>query len=130
MLAKRILLVEDDKDVRGCLRILLETLGHEVIEAEHGLKALQVLRETPSSPDGIILDLMMPVMDGREFLIELQKQFPGYEKVPIIILSAREDFEELLSGIPGNIERVAKPFVVVDFISLTEKFFNGVSHAE
>lgn len=129
MSAKKILLIEDDKDVRACLLVLLETLGHEVTEAEHGLRAINILVETGMRPDGIILDLMMPIMDGRDFLIELRKRFPAYDDVPVIILSAREDFSEMLDGISGKIERVSKPFSVIDFIALTDRFFAGGSHA-
>lgn len=129
MSAKHILLVEDDKDVRACLVVLLETIGHKVTEAEHGLKALNILKETGLRPHGIILDFMMPVMDGRDFLLNLRKEMPEHDNVPVIVLSAREDFQEMLDGISGKIEKVAKPFSVADFITLTERFFIGGNDA-
>jgi CheY-like chemotaxis protein len=82
--AYRVLLIEDDESIRNTLKMALELEGYTVFEAENGEEGLALL---PSKPDLILLDLMMPRMDGREFL-ERKKQLPEYAHIPSILLSA------------------------------------------
>jgi CheY-like chemotaxis protein len=84
--ASRILIVDDDADFRAVLRPVLEDEGCAVIEAADGRAALDALRTT-SLPHLILLDLMMPVMNGWEFYAEMPKD-PSLASIPVAVLSA------------------------------------------
>jgi len=81
----RILIVDDEPDLRGIVRLILELAGHEVVEAHHGAAALQRLAE--QRVDLLITDVMMPVMSGSE-LIDRLRADPEHAKLPILVLSA------------------------------------------
>ena len=83
-----ILVVEDDPDVREALVLLLEREGYAVTSVNNGQEALEQLRATPSAL--ILLDLMLPVMDGFEFRVH-QLQDPALARVPVIVLSGGGD---------------------------------------
>ncbi|NIR29630.1 MAG: response regulator [Gammaproteobacteria bacterium] len=89
--ARHVLIVEDEAATREWLRRLLVEEGFEVTEAENGRVALERLGE--SRPDLILLDLIMPQMDGFEFLSALRR-VPGYADVPVIVVTAAELSEE------------------------------------
>jgi signal transduction histidine kinase/DNA-binding response OmpR family regulator len=96
----RVLVVEDDATQRERIRSWLEPQQWLVTDAENGRMALDRLKE--SQPDAILLDLMMPEMDGFEVVAELQKN-PAWRKIPVIVITARdltaEDRARLNSGI-------------------------------
>jgi CheY-like chemotaxis protein len=81
-----ILVVEDDEDVRESLAAILEDAGHVVTTAADGNKALELLRGG-LRPRLILLDLMMPVLDGFEFRIE-QWRDPGLSTIPVVVITA------------------------------------------
>jgi two-component system, chemotaxis family, chemotaxis protein CheY len=83
-----VLVVDDERDVRQLLSTYLNLLGFSVITASNGLEALTRLGEV--RPCVILLDLMMPIMDGLEFRKQ-QRQHPGWSKIPVICLSAKHD---------------------------------------
>jgi CheY-like chemotaxis protein len=83
----RVLLVEDDEPTRELIRRTLEGAGYEVTEAENGQVALD--RLPSANPDIIVLDLMMPVMDGFSFLHHLRTS-EEHNEVPVIVATARE----------------------------------------
>jgi signal transduction histidine kinase len=86
MSSKSILVVEDDFDIRETLRTLLEDRGYEVSTCSNGLEALTHLRSGRHT-DVILLDLMMPVMDGWQFRV-LQKRDPQLAPIPVLAISA------------------------------------------
>lgn len=90
--AKHILVVEDDLDIRGILTELLENSGYEVTEAVNGADALEKLK-TDTSFNLILLDLMMPIMDGFEFRSQ-QKNDPRISKIPVVVMSADGQADE------------------------------------
>lgn len=79
-----ILVVEDDLDIREVMRMVLEASGYQVFEAGDGAEALVVARA--HRPGAILLDLMMPGMDGFQFR-ELQLQDPAIASIPVVIVS-------------------------------------------
>jgi signal transduction histidine kinase len=83
---RRLLLVEDDGELRSSLSELLLSDGYEVVEASNGSEALDCLRRAPA-PDLILLDLMMPVKDGWQFRVE-QKRDPAIASIPVVAFSA------------------------------------------
>src|SRR5258705_13036727 len=82
---RRILLVEDDTELRDALSDALAERGHDVIPVEDGRAALEVMRER--HPDVVVLDLMMPVLDGWQFRIE-QRNDPSLAETPVVAISA------------------------------------------
>jgi DNA-binding response OmpR family regulator len=85
---KRILVVDDDPPVRGTVAMALEDEGYEVETASEGRDALKKVKRL--SPDAILLDLMLPVLDGRQ-LIKLLREDPTTAHIPIIVMSAAYD---------------------------------------
>ena len=111
MPAARILIVDDDESIRQIVRICLSDEGYEVFEASNGQVALQTLSEL--TPDLILLDLRMPVMDGWEFA-KRYEQMPG-PRAPLVAfvaaLNAEQDCADLdAAGI------LAKPFDLDDLL--------------
>ena len=97
------LLVDDDELVRRGVRQALEPIGWRVTEAENGEVAVGVL--AAGRPDVIILDLMMPKMDGFEFLDELRLR-PEWQDVPVVIITAKDLTEEDRNRLNGGVERI------------------------
>ena len=81
-----ILVVEDDADARAALVDILEVSGYSAVPAENGKKALEYLHAS-SPPSLIILDLLMPEMDGWEFRAR-QKENPEFARVPVVVVTA------------------------------------------
>ncbi|MGR3715808.1 MAG: PAS-domain containing protein [Thermohalobaculum sp.] len=102
----QVLVIEDDEATRHLLRSIFASIGWEVREAENGNVAIQ--RLTESRPDLIMLDLLMPEMDGFEFLERL-REFPDLGSVPVVVLTAadltREDHLRLNSGVERIIQK-------------------------
>ena len=93
-----ILIVDDNPDVRMLLTDAITMLGLQVKTAEHGKEALEwIAKETPKL---IVLDLMMPIMDGFTTLTNLQKTKEG-RKIPVILLSAIADPHNKNQNLPG-----------------------------
>ncbi len=91
----KILIVDDEDDLRTVLRIRLKAQGMEVIEASDGLEALEVaVRE---KPDLVVLDLMMPSMNGYETWREFKKRL-SLRKIPIIILTCKRQSDDIFWG--------------------------------
>jgi two-component system OmpR family response regulator len=104
-MSQKILVVDDEEKIRRILRQVIENDGFTVLEAQNGLEALSVfLNEKPAL---VILDVMMPEMDGIEFLKKIR---PHYD-TPVIILSAKDDLVDKAIGFMMEIDDyVAKPF--------------------
>jgi signal transduction histidine kinase/DNA-binding response OmpR family regulator len=100
-----VLLVEDDPATREMLRRILEGDGWQVSEAENGLAALELLKRI--RPGVVLLDLMMPEMDGFEFLDELHRG-DEWKSIPVIVITARDLTEADLARLNGNVTRVLR----------------------
>src|SRR6266403_1436305 len=96
MAASRILVVDDDDDIRGLLRALLERAGHEVSAAADGRAGLRELYS--GSPDLIILDVTMPGLDGWATLERIRE----VTDVPVLMLTARDAELERVRGLKGG----------------------------
>ncbi len=88
MSGRPILLIEDDADIRGMISQLLELEGYRVEVCSNGADALEVLRDSEAAdkPGLILLDLMMPVMNGWQFRAE-QARDPELEEIPVVVMS-------------------------------------------
>lgn len=89
MAQKTVLLAEDDLEIRDILQDLLEAEGYDVIPASHGRQALEFLRSARGSklPDLVVLDIMMPLVDGSQVLDEMKRD-PVLAEIPVVVLSA------------------------------------------
>jgi CheY-like chemotaxis protein len=101
-----ILVVDDDQSNRQLVAALLRDEGYDVAEAADGQQALDHLRA--AQPQAIVLDLMMPVVDGFTFLIERRK-LPDCAAIPVLVLTAVHDLSELV-GTLGVKLAIGKPF--------------------
>ncbi|HUP81584.1 MAG TPA: response regulator, partial [Pirellula sp.] len=102
-LVDRVLVVDDDEVSRAMLRNALEGFGVSINEAVNGREALLRIQETP--PQLVLLDLVMPIMDGFEFLEELRR-FPQYKNIPIVVLSSKDLTAEERSQLSGSVQRI------------------------
>jgi DNA-binding response OmpR family regulator len=111
-MAQTILLVDDEAKLRDMIRVYLEQEGYHVVEAGNGREALYVARV--EKPDLIILDLMMPEMNGTEFVRAFNKE----ADTPIIMLTAKvEDQDKILGLEVGADDYLTKPFNVRELIA-------------
>ena len=99
----RALVVDDLEENRDLLRRMLEQEDWSVREAENGRVALDRMRE--ETPGLILLDLMMPVMDGFEFLAEMRK-VEAWQSIPVTVVTAKEISDDDRSRLNGNVERI------------------------
>jgi CheY-like chemotaxis protein len=105
-----ILIVEDDEDIRAAMAELLESEGFDVAVASNGQEGLEVLSQM-RAPCLVLLDLMMPVMNGEDFLRHVRKD-PSMDSVPVIIVTASG--RTLLPGTQGLLK---KPFEINDLFA-------------
>jgi two-component system, chemotaxis family, chemotaxis protein CheY len=84
-------IVDDDDDIRMLLRFALEMSGYRVAEASDGFEALELLRRGRDRCELVLLDLMMPGMNGWEFRA-LQRQDPALAQIPVVVVSGVRDF--------------------------------------
>jgi len=108
---KNLLLVEDDPDIRAAVAEVLTLEGYSVTEAGHGLEGLERLARL-ELPCLILLDMMMPVMDGREFLARVQAD-PVLRGCTVLIVTA--SFVELP---PGAVGVLRKPYELSELLEL------------
>ena len=110
----RVLVIDDEPDVRWLIRVSLERAGHEVLVAEDGLRGVAIAMK--QHPEAIVLDLMMPVMDGYGVLAELAKD-PRTADVPVLVLSARAIPDEAGRATRAGARRfLEKPFDPDDLV--------------
>jgi len=104
-MAKKILVVDDNPDIRTMLKTYLTSEGYQVLTAENGQKALFVARE--EKPDCIVLDMMMPEMGGSDFI----RIFTAESDIPILVLTAKvEETDKVLGLELGADDYMSKPF--------------------
>lgn len=121
MALKTILIVEDDADIYETLEELFQGEGYSVLHAKNGLDAIELLGlSTTSRPCLMFVDLMMPVMDGVTFLLELERKFPVlFKEVPTYIMSARADTHLLTVQTTGVL---TKPFDLDELTRVAAKY--------
>jgi len=103
-----IMVVDDEESVRMVVTFTLEKAGYRVIDADCGDEALNSVTQTP--PDLILLDLMMPNIDGWEVL-QLLKSNPKTEDIPVCLLTAKGDIRNKMYALQqGAVDYITKPF--------------------
>lgn len=119
MISKKILLVEDDQDIRETLIELLEGEGYEVLFAENGQVGLDILSQASSLPNLILLDLMMPIKDGFQFCAEKDAN-PKTAQVPVVIMSADGHIHENRHRVNAR-AYLKKPLDIYEIIDVVQK---------
>jgi len=114
----RILVIDDDEGVREAMVSILQVMGYSVASAINGKDALDYLRRA-ATPDLIISDLAMPIMDGRQFRREQVKE-PRLAKIPVIVVSALSD----QTDIDAN-EIFIKPVEVEILLAAVDRYCRG-----
>jgi DNA-binding response OmpR family regulator len=115
---KCILVVEDDADIRASLQDLLEDEGYRILVADNGESALGLLKDV-ARPCLVLLDLMMPIMSGAEFLAVLREREPREDFVVLIVSAWPKEAEKLKLGAQGYVK---KPFDTAVLLALVEKY--------
>lgn len=115
----RVLVVDDDPVILQLVRLNLELEGHQVTEAEDGSAALERARE--SRPDVVVLDVMLPEIDGYEVCRRLRED-PETAGIPVVLLSARALASDVAAGqAAGAAAYVTKPFDPLDLVGVVER---------
>ncbi|MBK8900888.1 MAG: response regulator [Anaerolineaceae bacterium] len=119
-----ILIVDDEPMTRNLLRLMLERAGFKILEAEDGLKALDVVAE--HSPDLLILDVMMPNMDGITVCETLRAEAETAD-LPVILLSARSNPEAVRLGMQAGANRyLSKPISREELVRQVRDVLQGI----
>lgn len=121
---KKILIVEDDEDLQVLYGLYLQGLSYQIRRAYDGLEALQLVAQ--EKPDLIILDMIMPVMDGEEFLTRLRTE-RGVKDVPVIIASVNEKIPPKVLALGNISSTLKKPFTVEVLINRIQEAFSEKS---
>jgi DNA-binding response OmpR family regulator len=124
MANEKILLVDDEEDILDFLELILEEQGYTVIKANSGRDALAAAQM--HHPDLILLDIMMPEMDGWEVL-KLLKADEEMQDTPVAMLTARTEMKDKIQGLQeGAIDYICKPFSTKDLIDKLQIIFAQV----
>ncbi len=124
-MAKNILVVDDEEDIRKLINLNLRKNNYNVIEAENGEAALEIIDK--ESIDMVLLDVMMPEKDGYDVCKELRKD---NNAVPVIFLTAKEsEFDEVLGLELGADDYIKKPFSMKSLISRMKTIFRRMEQS-
>lgn len=118
---KNILIIEDDVSTRQILQLSLQHAGYEVATADNGYDALEYLSEAKHMPSLILLDLVMPGMNGFEFRKE-QLADKKLAKIPVILLTANNHYQDHKERLQAH-EFLNKPVDIKDLLYVIENFF-------
>lgn len=121
---RKILTVDDEKHIVRLIQVNLERHGYEVVTAFDGREALQKVDE--ERPDLVILDVMMPYMDGFEVLQNLKRN-PGTRDIPVIMLTAKAQDADVFKGWQSGVDcYLTKPFNPMELISFVQRIFKSL----
>jgi DNA-binding response OmpR family regulator len=124
----RVLVIDDEAPIRLLCRVNLEAEGLDVIEAENGPAGLEIARV--EQPDVVLLDVMMPGLDGWQVAEQLLDD-SSTRDIPIIFLTARAEFRDRAKGLDiGGIDYVTKPFNPLELAPLVEDLLDRIKKGE
>jgi two-component system chemotaxis response regulator CheY len=121
----RILVVDDEADIRKSVRLTLSKAGYDVVEAEDGEKAIKAIRtgDNPLMVDTIICDLVMPKVNGMEAIAFFRQQFPG---VPVVVLTGHPNIENASDLFKqGVVDYLVKPIMPDKLVAAINKAVKG-----
>ena len=124
----RTLIIDDEAPIRLLCKVNLEAEGIEVLEAEDGVTGLEVARA--ERPEAILLDVMMPGLDGWNVAEELLAD-EATSAIPIIFLTARADLRDRVRGMDaGGLDYITKPFNPLELASIVRQVVDAVERGE
>jgi DNA-binding response OmpR family regulator len=124
----KVLIIDDEAPIRLLCRVNLEAEGMDVVEAPDGPTGLEVVEK--ERPDAILLDVMMPGLDGWSVAERLLEKEDTRE-IPIVFLTARADLRDRARGMDlGGLDYITKPFNPVDLAALVEEVVSAVARGE
>jgi DNA-binding response OmpR family regulator len=124
MKKKKILVVDDEDDILHFLELVLKEKGYDVVTAENGHDALTTAQI--EKPDLVLLDIMMPQMDGWEVL-KLLRVDEETADIPVAMLSARTEAKDRVQGLQeGAIDYICKPFSLQELLGKIETIFSQI----
>ncbi len=123
-MAKKILVVDDERHIVRLVEVNLTRAGYDVVTAYDGVEALEQFAK--EKPDMLVLDVMMPRMDGFEVLKKLQSD-PASKGVPIIMLTAKAQDADIFRGWSSGVSSyLTKPFNPRELLTFVERIFQSV----
>ncbi len=123
-MAKTILVVDDERHIVRLVEVNLARAGYDVVSAYDGVEALEKVEE--SIPDMIVLDVMMPRMDGFEVLKKLQAD-PKYKDIPVIMLTAKAQDADIFKGWQSGVSSyLTKPFNPKELLVFVQRIFQSM----
>ena len=121
-MAKKILIVEDEENIRELLRLYLEREGYEICEAANGVEGLKLWKS--GNPDMLLLDVMMPMMDGWQVCRAIREE----STVPIIMLTAKGETSDRVSGLEmGADDYIVKPLEMREVVARVRAVFRRLA---
>jgi DNA-binding response OmpR family regulator len=124
----KVLVIDDEAPIRLLCRVNLEAEGMEVLEAADGPSGLE--QAVTEAPDVILLDVMMPGLDGWRVAEQLLTE-PATERIPIVFLTARAEFRDRARGLDiGGVDYVTKPFNPLELAPLIDDVLARVERGE
>ena len=124
----RALIIDDEAPIRLLCKVNLEAEGIEVLEAGDGVTGLEVARA--ERPDAILLDVMMPGLDGWNVAEQLLTD-ESTSAIPIIFLTARADLRDRVRGMDaGGLDYITKPFNPLELAAIVRQIVDAVEHGE
>ena len=121
----RVLIVDDEADLRKSLRVILTKAGYDVVEAQDGEEAVRTIRsgDNPLVVDAIMCDLVMPKMNGLEAIAFFRAQFPG---VPVVVLTGHPNIENVADLFKqGVMDYLVKPVIPEKLLAVMKKAVNS-----
>ena len=121
-MSKKILIIDDESDIVELVKVRLIANGYEVVTAESGLDGISVLQA--ERPDLIILDVMMPDLDGHTF-VRVIKKYEDFRDIPILVFTAKPGLQELFK-MEGIGHYLVKPFEAQVFLNKVSELVGPV----
>lgn len=119
----KIVLVEDEAQIARIVEIKLKNKGYEVAHAVDGGAGLEMIQR--ERPDLVLLDVMMPVMDGYTLLRTLRAD-PELAKIPVVMLSAKGQERDILQGLEGGaVDYIVKPFSPSELVARVQRHLSS-----
>jgi len=123
-MSKKIMVVDDEPDILLTVGQMLEMSGFDIIRAKDGNECINKLNESQSTPDLILLDIMMPNISGWDVAARI-KENPKWKNIPIVFLTAKGDTMSIGMGGLAAEDYIVKPFDVKDLIIRVKKILDN-----
>lgn len=122
-MAKKILVVDDEKHIVRLVEVNLQRAGYDVVTAYDGVQALEMVKQ--ERPDMLVLDVMMPRMNGFEVLKQL-KANPETQEIPVIMLTAKAQDADVFKGWQSGVDSyLTKPFNPMELLTFVKRIFES-----